>query len=177
MIVTLDLGQSTGWAAGGGQLDPVFGTIRIGPLRADADIGPALVAFRRAAAPLLIQHMPSEVFIEAAMPVAAVNNRAANGARMGREIDVTTQYALAGVTRMLCADLGLPCSNARVNTVRAYFLRGIPTHDARGEAIGAKDRVVMACVQRGWKVSNNHEADAGAILAWRMAQTAGGIAA
>lgn len=177
MLVCLDLGQSSGVAIGGGASAPSFATIRIGPLRSDADIGPALVAFRRAVVPIIVDAAPTEVFIEAALPVAAVNNRAANGARMGREIDVTTQYALAGVARMICADLGIPCSNARVNTVRAYFLRGIPTHDARGEAIGAKDRVVMACVQRGWKVSNNHEADAGAILAWRMAQTAGGIAA
>lgn len=176
-ILTFDLGQTTGAAAGGGALPARFWTLRIGPLKGEDDIGPALVRFRRQAAPLIVEVRPSEVWLEAALPIAAVNNRAVRGARMGREIDVMFQYMLAGAARTLCADLCVPARNAKVNTVRAYFLRGVPMLDARGEKIGGKDRVAMACVKRGWRVANDHEADAAAILGWRMAQTAGGIAA
>lgn len=180
MIVALDLGHSTGLAAGGGPLPPEFATIYVGPIQSADAIGPALVKWRRELAPRLIRFKPTEVLIEAALPVAAVNNIAAQRAgaprqAMGRELDVVFQYMLAGVARMLCTDLGLPCANANVGKVRGYFLRGIPHETPALEKISTKDRVMMAAVKRGWRCATIHEADAAAILAWRLAQTAGGV--
>jgi hypothetical protein len=175
MIVTLDLGQSTGWAAGGGPLPPRFGTLRVGPLAGDDSIGPALVAFRRGIAPILIEAKPTEVFIEAALSIKAINNADRRNNRWTKEIHAVFQFQLAGVARMICADLGLPCVNAKVNTVRALFFRGTPEHDQAGKPISSEDRAIMACVKRGWRVSNDHEADAAAILAWRLAQGTGGL--
>ena len=100
------------------------------------------------------------------MPIIAINH----GTNWTKERYAVFQWQLAGVARMICADLGLPCCIARVNTVRAYFCRVVPISDTHGRPIAPKDRVGMACVRRGWPVSNDHEADAGAILAWRLAQ-------
>lgn len=175
MILTLDLGLTVGWAAGGGPVPARWGSLRLGTLPDDSAIGPCLARFLDQLAPLVKELRPSEVFIEAPLPPEAVNNRAAqrNGAPgqvYGRGIYVTMQYMLAGATRLLCFRMGVPVQNARVNTVRAYFLRGIQHEDATGRKIEPKDRVILAAVRRGWRVANDHEADACAILAWRLAQ-------
>ena len=169
-VLALDLGQSSGWAVGGGALPPRFGTLRIGPVSTEADIGPALCAFLDGMAPLIREHKPSEIWIEAALDVAAVNNVASRGGAMGKEITIQLQYMLAGAVYTLGHRLRISVRKVRVNTARAYFLRGIPTHDAQENKINAKDRATMACVRRGWKIASVHEADAGAILGWRLAQ-------
>lgn len=181
MILTLDLGQSTGWATDGGPGRPKFGTLKTGPVAGDDDIGRALADFLDQLAPLVRGlGKLDEIWIEAALPVAAVNNIAAQASgrpfqRMGREIDVQLQYMLAGAVRTLGHRLRIPVRNARVNTVRAHFLRGVPEADEAGKKIGVKDRVILAACRRGWPVANPHEADAAAILSWRLAQTARGL--
>ncbi len=61
----------------------------------------------------------------------------------------------------------VPCTLVNVQTVRAWFCRGIPRITDAGEKVKEDARVNLACVKRGCMLSDEHKRDSFAL--WQYA--------
>lgn len=149
-ILGLDLARQTGWACGEPCALPVYGTLRL-----DAATEPArFLQLGRMVTGLIQQHGVTAVVIEQPHVSAKFGFNA-----------LMPLFGYRAAALMAAESRGVPVNwAAGASTVRKHF---IGAGGLKREA--AKAAVVERCRQRGWNPKNDDEADALALLDWRLA--------
>ena len=149
-IAALDLAASTGIAIGEPGAAPTFWTERLG------DPDHRGMALMRIVAGLIRERGVEGIAIEA--PILAMGPKASADTLRS----LVGLYAVADAAARYC---GVKPVSADVRTVRKHFLGYSPK--GRQEA---KDAVKNRCRALGWDVRDDNQADACALLDWRLAQ-------
>lgn len=129
---------------------PIFQTLR--QTVDTEEFGPIGTKFRRWLLDLIAVAQPDEIAFEA--PWVASGNRKAS--------HPTPTYiprlliGLAFLAEQIADEAGIPCTEADVSTVRKLFL-------GHGRPDNAKAKVIRRCRDLGWRVQDDHQADAAAI--------------
>lgn len=167
MILALDIGKGTGWAAGvrDDVTPPKLGTceipwpreVTIDGQRAGYDYGPSVEAFANVTLQLIADHKPTRLYLEAPY----VPQRA---------MDEIFVRLVAGYMPLrveeICRRARIPMSEVHVGTVRALFCRQIAKLTPQGKQLSNDERVNLACQARGWRPADTHQADAAALFAF-----------
>lgn len=158
--LALDLAGTTGWAIGGPAGVDASGSRKL-PSTGE-DVGTYLNAFRGWVHGVLQRHDVKRMVFEA--PILH-----------GAQLNIATLrklYGLAGVTEMVGRDMGVPCFEANLSHIRAHFIHvtrapvAVPQKDRKK---WITERVVAACIARGWHPRDGDEADAMALLDYTLA--------
>lgn len=130
MLLGLDLGTKTGFCFGRGESLPTVGTLYL-PSTGD-DCGKFGIAARAALTALIVRVMPDLVIFEAPILSGATT------------IEVTRKLqGLAMVTEMVCGDLGVPCVEEHLQTVKKVLT---------GKGNAEKEDMVKAAQRAGLNV-------------------------
>lgn len=152
VIVAIDLGSTTGWAA---NPDGVVtsGTLTFRPGRFEGG-GMRFVRFRAAMSELISQTGATRVYFE---EVHSHGVKSKNGKQI-TPIDAAHLYGgfLAHLTA-LCEEMRIPYLGVPVGTIKKH---------ATGKGNANKDAMKAAATARGWTFSDDNEADALWILDW-----------
>lgn len=161
----LDLATVFGAAVGSPREGVVWhGTVKLP--KTDEDIGKFLRAYRRWLAAAIEEHHPGEIVYE--MPILP----ATVGLWPVRKLN-----GLCGVTEMIAGDYEVPTFEANLFDIRRHFLgvakapKSIEGADRRR---WLKDKTIAECRARGFKPDTDNDADALALLSYRLAQRQSG---
>jgi Holliday junction resolvasome RuvABC endonuclease subunit len=147
-VLGLDLATNIGFAIGELGGDPIFGGHRLPDT--GADLGRFLIAFEDWLVAVLDREAPARVFFEA--PILSQSTMTA------RKL-----MCLAGETERICVRRGLPVFEVVISQAKKFIA---------GHGYADKQMVVEAARARGWKVTNDNEADACAIWLYGCATLA-----
>jgi len=167
-VLALDLARLTGWAVGTFAGVEAFGTHEL-PSAGIVGMGEygslARASFRRMFGLLKPDVV---VFEQPILRSGKIKNR--GGKQFVQSIDTPEKlrkiYGLSFELAVECFEHGLPCSEANIATVRAHFLMG-KTPKTSEEC---KLHVKVMARKRGWEIRDDNEADALAILDWKLAK-------
>lgn len=174
MILALDIGRYTGWAAGGlDVMPPRLGTVDVPwpvPVMVDGqargyDYGRTVEAWANAMLLLLDEVKPAHLYVEAPW----LNPKA--GAR-----DEVFLRLVQGFMPLRLEEIArrrrLAVTEVNVGTVRAVFCNKAPRVAPNGRTLSADERVALACQARGWRTADSHQADAAALYAFARQELA-----
>lgn len=154
MLLALDIATCSGYAIGSIERGVVeHGSHRIP--KTGNDVGAFLAHYRLWLTDLVIRIAPWTIFFEA--PVLPGHGKTSL-------ITLRKLYSLAGVTELIAHDRGIDCREANVNDITTHFLGMTAPRfgDARKKATMAK------CRERGWRVIDDNDADALALLDYAL---------
>lgn len=137
-ILAFDLATNTGWVAGDGSRDPVFGHFRL-PATGN-DVGRFLCEARAFFAVLIDRFAPDVVIFE--MPIMGLVMTPAVSRKL---------HGLAGVLEMLCHDRGIDCREVPPATAKKRLT---------GSGRAKKPQMILAGRALGLAIETEDEADA-----------------
>ena len=160
MILFLDLATRTGWAHDGeSALVPTTGLIAsphpTGNVQTGYSFGSTFSYFRARLGTLVHEVKPEIVGFEAILPYT-----------------MFILQGMAAVTEMVCHDLGVPCEQIHLGTIKKFFA---------GSGKAVKSDMIARCVQLGWDIGrprdhNRADAAAGWATLTSMRQPKGAVA-
>lgn len=140
---------------------PVLATY-VGRVLVPGEFGPLFTGFRRWMIDLIVLHKPTHIGVEA--PWIPSGNR--KPSRFTAPDVMYMLISLAGIANQVADEAGLIFFKAEPSTIRKHF-----TGRGRwGSRTEAKRAVIRQCHMLGWRVRNDHEADAAAGWAWKKAE-------
>lgn len=158
-LLALDLATATGWACG--TFDrPVSHGVFKAP-KTGQDIGRFLAYFRKWLGEAIEQMGPTEILFESPILTGIKN--------------LTTLrklYSLAGVAELVAFDYELPIAEANLSSIRVHFVgmrcapKAILGKEKRRQWI--KARTVAECRKRGFRVADDNDADALALMSYGL---------
>lgn len=145
-ILALDLATHCGWATNPPHDDPCFGT-EVLP-STGKEVGPFIAAYDRWLRDTIEIQKPALVIYEQPSLFAK-----------STPDTVIKLNGLATHTEWLCHRKGIPVRSANPSRLKKFFT---------GNGKAKKDEMVTAARRRGWKVSDDNQADACAVWAWAV---------
>jgi hypothetical protein len=166
-VLALDLATICGWAFG----SPNGSRIEYGSFKlpsTDHDIGRFLIAFDDWLDKIIERFAPDEIIFES--PVLPAKTTLPVLRKL---------YGLAGQTEIIARRNKIPCREASISAIRWKFIgvRFAPKsiRDKRIRRIWVKEATMRECRRRGFRVSDDNQADALALLNLRLAQRVKGF--
>lgn len=165
ICLALDMATRFGWAAGDLRGQPTFGSVNLGEAgsKHGARFFQALIEVQR----LVNEHRPKLIMIEAAIPAGPKGSAARAQLAMGYRAQV----------HLVAFRAGIRIDEAHIATVRSHFVGKL----SKGRK-NAKAKTIEQCIDLGWNVDDDNQADAlalwaytGAKLGHRRNKVAGGF--
>lgn len=151
--LALDMATKMGWAAGDLRGQPTFGSVNLGEAgpKHGARFLQALVEVQR----LVNEHRPKLIMLEASIPAGPKGSEARSQLAMGYR----AQVHLVGFKA------GIKVDEARIGSIRKHFI-------GKGNLGGvvAKQKTIEQCIDYGWHVEDDNQADALAVWAYTGAK-------
>lgn len=156
----LDLASRVGFAVGG----PLCGVVAHGSVqlpKTGEDVGKFLAHFRQWLGQAIERYGPTEIMFE--MPILPETTALATARKL---------YSLCGITELVALDYRIPIREANLSNIRMHFIgcarapKEIRIKEIRRRWL--KDRTVAECRSRGFKVADDDEADALAVLSFAI---------
>lgn len=151
-LLALDIATTTGFCVGSPDEAPRFGSFRIPPGFSPDELGRRGAAFSNWLSDLITVEQPSMISFEAPIPPRGGNMQTTMQT-------VRLLMGLSFLAETIAHMRDIECFEAHIQTVRKAFT---------GSGRSDKEAVIAACVNRGWKVADDHQADAGAIWFYEM---------
>lgn len=153
-ILALDLATVTGFACGSITTVIDHGSVRLP--KTGEDVGLFLFHFRKWLTESIGRLEPDTIFFES--PVLPGRGKTSL-------ITLRKLYSLAGLTELIAHDKAIDCREANTSDITTHFLgKSAPRFgDARKKA------TVARCIERGWKVVDDNDADSLALLDYAFA--------
>ena len=147
-LLALDLSTNVGWALLERGVPPRFGTLKL-PAAPGGQDGPRFVALREWLFDAWRVHQFQALAYE--MPILPRKS-----GDLATTMDtLTLLWGLAAIVRLVASEFKLPCEGVGVQEAKIALTN---------KQHATKDEMVVAAMQDlNWKVSNDHEADAGAV--------------
>lgn len=159
-LLSLDLSTHTGWSCGSLLPQPVTHGVLHLP-KTGEDIGRFLSAFREWLGHAIEELAPTDIVFES--PILRGKTSLAALRKL---------YGLAGVAEMVALDYEIPIQEASLSAIRKHF---IGTSKAPKDIIGddkrrawLKAHTVSECRRRGFRVADDNDADALALLSYAL---------
>lgn len=166
-VLALDLATATGWAVG----SPHGGRVSHGVIRmpkTGEDIGRFLAHFRDWLGPAIEELAPEEIVYE--MPILPTTTSLQTVRKLN---------GLCGQAEVTARDYKVLCTEANLDDIRNHFIgmarapkeigRGLSKEKKREvRRRWMKDRTITECHMRGFKVAGDDDADALALLSYRL---------
>lgn len=166
-VLALDLARVTGWAVGTPSGVERFGTHEFVQTRSFGEYGMAArMTFRR----MLSTIKPDLVVFEQPILRAGKIKTRGNGRAFVASIDTPEKlrkiYGLPFELAVESFRAEIEIDEANIGQVRSFFLMGkVPR-----TTIECKLAVKVMCRRRGWQIRDDNEADALAVLAWKLSK-------
>jgi crossover junction endodeoxyribonuclease RuvC len=151
-LLALDIATTTGFCIGGPGGEPRFGSFRLPTRFTPDDLGGKGAAFSNWLSDLITVEQPTLISFEAPIPP--------RGTMKTNVQTIRLLLGLAFEAEVIAYMRDVECFEANVQTARKAFT---------GSGRSDKNDVIAACVKKGWKVADDHQADAGAIWHYEMA--------
>jgi Holliday junction resolvasome RuvABC endonuclease subunit len=147
LLLALDISKFVGWALMRRHEAPLFGTLN---LERCATLDERLGRYQQWLQQMVLKHRVDGIAIESAilMPWDRVDQ-------------LLLLYGLAGITRSLAYNAGLPLKEVSVGDVKAVM--GAPRFPKGTKKSVIKQAMVTAAYGMGWEVLDHHQADAGGV--------------
>lgn len=143
-VLALDIASNVGFAVGAAGSAPIVGTYRLPKSFDPNDFGQRFVAFDRWLTETLEVHQPRVVAFEEPIAPRGVN-------MLSNWSTIRFLIGLVAIAELVAHGFGCETTEANVSTVKKHWA---------GNGRADKADMIAACFRLGWKVANDHEADA-----------------